>query len=247
MTGERPRRGIVLHPRLQIAGELLSGSRVIADIGCDHGRLCCALLQRDQTLRCIASDVSAPSLQKAETLGRRVGVSDRLLLRCGDGLSVLNNGEADAVALLGMGGTLMVQLLSACETPLMGAKKLVVQPMRAEADIRRYLYENGYHIEDDRVVEDAGRLYQVFSARPGVSGARDAWPPDFPPDCFTVGYRAYLRREPLLAALVRRNLDQCLLRLAAARGTEGQVRLEKKAVQMQTILRHLEEDGYETE
>lgn len=233
-------RRISLRPRLETAAALLGGHAAIADIGCDHGRLCCALLQRGACVRCIAADVSAPSLQKARELARLVGVGDRISFRCGDGLSVLAAGEAGAVALLGMGGTLMARLLDACPVPLMGAELLVLQPMRAEEDIRRYLYDNGYRIADDRVVLDAGRLYQVFSALPPAPGARDVWPEGFPADCFAVGYRAFARREPLLPALVRRQLDQCALRLRTARGTPGEARLAHKARQLQAILDQLE-------
>lgn len=231
-------RRISLHPRLLAAAELLGKQRVIADIGCDHGRLSCALLQRGACDRCIAADVSAPSLEKAKRLSGFVGVADRIDLRCGDGLSVLQCGEADAVAMLGMGGTLMARLLDACEQPLMGARLLVLQPMRAEEDIRRYLYEHGYRIRDDRVVRDAGRLYQVFSVLPPCAGERDDWPVGFPAGCFQVGYRAFARREALLPLLVKRNLEQCLLRLQTARGTNGEARLAQRAADMQTILKH---------
>ena len=234
-------RRISLHPRLLAAAELLGRQRVIADIGCDHGRLSCALLQRDACDRCIAADVSAPSLEKAKKLSGFVGVANRIDLRCGDGLSVLQSGEADAVAMLGMGGTLMARLLDACEQPLMGARLLVLQPMRAEEDIRRYLYEHGYRVKEDRVVRDGGRLYQVFSALPPCDGTRDDWPEGFPTDCFQVGYRAFSKREPLLPILAKRKLEQCLLRLQAARGTEGEARLAERAAQMQIILDHWED------
>ena len=161
MSGDGAR--LALRPRLETALSLLQGRRVVADIGCDHGQLCCALLQRDAEARCVASDASAPSLQKARELAQAVGLVERISFRCGDGLSVLEAGEAEAVALLGMGGTLMARLLDACPVPMMGAGLLVLQPMRAEADIRSYLYAHGYRVEEDRVVRDAGRLYQVFS------------------------------------------------------------------------------------
>ena len=239
MSGDGAR--LALRPRLETALSLLQGRRVVADIGCDHGRLCCALLQRDAHARCIASDVSAPSLQKARELAQAVGLAERISFRCGDGLSVLEAGEAEAVALLGMGGTLMARLLDACPVPMMGAGLLVLQPMRAEADIRSYLYARGYRVEEDRVVRDAGRLYQVFSVRPPCAAGRDAWPAGFPEDCFTVGYRAFERREPLLVPLVKRQLDQCEKRLASARGTPGEAPLAQKARQMRAILERWEE------
>ena len=237
---------ILLDERLSAAAELareaLTGMErpVAADIGCDHGRLCCALLQRDARARCIASDVSVPSLAKARSLARLTGLWERIDFRIGDGLSVLHDGEAEAVALLGMGGTLMARLLDACPTPLMGARLAVLQPMRAGEDIRRYLYARGYRVERDLVVADAGRLYEVFSVLPPAPGARDAWPEGFPVDCFSVGYRAFAAREPLLEALVQRQLAQCELRLRTARGTPGEATLAEKAAQMRAILERLE-------
>ena len=66
--------------------------------------------------------------------------------------------------------------------------------------------------------------------------AAGAWPAGFPEGCFTVGYRALERREPLLVPLVKRQLDQCEKRLASARGTPGEAPLVQKARQMQAIL-----------
>ena len=212
-----------LRPRLEAAAALLTGAATVADVGCDHGRLACALVQRDMCTRCIASDVSAPSLAKARALARLTGVQERIGFRTGDGLSVLREGEADAVALLGMGGTLMARLA-------------VLQPMRAGEDIRRYLYAHGYRVAQDRVVADGGRLYEVFSVLPPAPGGRDGWPEGFPADCFTVGYRAFEQREPLLGALVRRHLAQCELRLRTARGTAGEERLLRRAAAMRAIL-----------
>ena len=83
---------------------------------------------------------------------------------------------------------------------------------------------------------DGGRLYEVFSVLPPAPGGRDGWPEGFPADCFTVGYRAFEQREPLLGALVRRHLAQCELRLRTARGTAGEERLLRKAAAMRAIL-----------
>jgi tRNA (adenine22-N1)-methyltransferase len=75
--------GLSIHPRERLgsAMELLCGCAVVADIGCDHGRLSCALVQQGIARRCIAVDISEPSLKKTERLASRVGVSDRVETR----------------------------------------------------------------------------------------------------------------------------------------------------------------------
>lgn len=225
-----------IHPRerLECAIELLSGARVVADVGCDHGRLSCALIQRNLAQRCIAIDISEPSLKKAERLARQIGAEDRIETRLGDGLKPLVAYEADALAILGMGGTLMTEILDA-NPPLMGATKAVLQPMRAPDDIRKWLYERNYPILDDRVVLDAGRHYQVFSVgqpQDKRQELREGWPED----CFVLGYTAFSHREPLMKPLAERMLATTRRKLK----TQQAGALTKLAAQLEQILQYWE-------
>ena len=226
-----------LKPRLAAAADMLSGLGTIADVGCDHGRLACALLQSGAAGRCIAIDCSTASIEKCARLAALVGVSDRLELRLGDGLLPLVPGEADGVALLGLGSALIVRLLERSAVPLAGAKLGVFSPMRAADELRCYLWNAGYHVLDDRVVEDAGRLYQVFCVSPPDGQGRDELPDGFPRDCFSVGYEAFRRGGPLFTRLVRRQLDELERRLRTARLSAGEARLKHRA---QNLLRILE-------
>lgn len=228
-TGARTRR-IHLRPRLAAAAELLGQMHTVADIGCDHGRLSAALLQSGAAARVIAVDVSAASLKKASELSRYIGLDDRMDVRLGDGLSALSRCEADGLALCGMGGMLMAELLGAAAIPLMGAMRAVFQPMRGIAEIRKYLFLQGFRIERDVVVPDSGRLYQVFSAVPG----QDTLPPGWPEGCFELGYRAI--NDPHFGALAQSMLAQHEKRLSTARGTRGAALLEKKAENMRRVL-----------
>ncbi len=230
MDVEARTRRIHLRPRLAAAAELLGQMHTVADIGCDHGRLSAALLQSGAATRAIAVDVSAASLKKASELARYIGLQDRMEVRLGDGLSVLFQREADGLALCGMGGMLMVELLGAAAIPLMGAMRAVFQPMRGIAEIRRYLFGQGFRIERDVIVPDSGRLYQVFSAAPG----QDTLPPGWPEDCFELGHRSI--DDPHFKALAQSMLAQHEKRLLTARGTRGAQSLEKKAEDMRRVL-----------
>ena len=78
---------ILLDERLSAAAELaqeaLAGIErpVAADIGCDHGFLTAKLLETVPNLTMLASDVSAPSLEKARRLLAERGLTDRAALR----------------------------------------------------------------------------------------------------------------------------------------------------------------------
>lgn len=214
--------------------EQLTGARVVADVGCDHGRLSCALIQSGAAQKCIAIDISGPSLKKADRLIRLIGVEDRVETRLGDGLNPLSAGEADALAILGMGGTLMIHILDV-SPPLMGAKTCVLQPMRTAEDIRRWLWEHNYPVLDDRVVLDAGRFYQVFSI--GQPASEKQRPPkDWPEDCFLLGYTAFARREPLMKPLAERMLATTNRK----RKTQRAQALDRQAAQLEQILSNWE-------
>ena len=60
--------GVGLTPRLTAALSMLYGSRIVADVGSDHGRLAAALIQRGVCERVIATDVSDASLLKGRQL-----------------------------------------------------------------------------------------------------------------------------------------------------------------------------------
>ena len=220
--------------RLNCAIELLSGAQCVADIGCDHGRLSCALVQQSKCERSIAVDISAPSLAKAERLIRLIGLEDRVETRLGNGLEPIAKGEADAIAILGMGGTLMTQILDVTP-PLKGAEKCVLQPMRASEDIRRWLYERNYPVLQDRVVLDAGRYYQMFLiGQPQQE--RQTLPSGWPDDLFSLGYLAYERREPLMRPLVERMLATTRRKLKTQRAGA----LERQREQLEWILQSWE-------
>jgi len=232
---QRDKQQIQPRERLACAMELLSGARVVAAVGCDHGRLSCALVQRNLVQWCIAIDVSEPSLEKAARLVRQIGAVDRVETRLGDGLAPLETGEADALAILGMGGTLMARILDV-DPPLKGARRCVLQPMRAAEDIRRWLYERNYLVLEDRVVLEAGRYYQVFSVGQ-PSAERQPLPQGWPEDCFQLGYTAFAHREPLMKPLAERMLASVQRKCRTQRSSA----LDRQQTQLQQILSNWEE------
>lgn len=233
-------RFVHVTPRLAAALSMLEGYPTVADIGCDHGRLTAALLQQGVSKQVIATDISEASLEKARQLIRYIGLTDHVSFRVGDGCSVLDPGECDALLLLGMGGTLMSEILEACPIRAMGAKAIVLQPMRAQDDIRAYLHQNGYRITDDRVVADRGRYYQVFKAEP--SDQTEALPEGFPDAFYDVGYHAFARRDPLLSTLCRQQLTCHEKMLKTAFGSSGEAALRHKIKALYEILDVLDKE-----
>ncbi len=224
-------QGVRLTPRLQTVLELLGEHGVMADVGCDHGRLGAALLQRGRAQKVICTDIGELPLEKARALAKRCGLSARMEFRLGDGLSVLAPGEAQAFAVCGMGGELIARMLSHCSLPLCGADISVLQPMRGVEALRKFLYETGLRVLQDRIVQEGRRFYQVLLAAPGTPVAP---PPGWPEGCFAMGPGAL--GDPLFSALARQLLAQHEKRLLTARGTGGEALLVRQAEDMLRLL-----------
>ena len=191
--------------RLRAVFEMLGEAPLIADIGCDHGYLAAALLKESRAGRVIASDISAYSCEKAASLADELGLTDRMTVCLADGLDPLRNLEPPyRIAISGMGGELIVSIIENGRESAEKADLIVMQPMRGEAELREYLYRNGFGITDERVVLDDGRFYQLISAK---YGAADAIPEGFPKNFFRFGWVMAQKKERMLAPLLEHYLS----------------------------------------
>lgn len=195
----------MLRPRLRCALELLGEVGILADIGCDHGRFGVQALKECLCKKVIASDISAPSLNKARILAEKCGLENRFEFRCCGGFDGYIEREADAAVLLGMGGELIADILESGKYIAQKLSRIVMQPMRGEAELREYLYKNGYHILDEAVCLDAGRYYQLIAASYEPENA-EPLPSFFPEGWYQFGAKALEKRDELLLPMMERYL-----------------------------------------
>lgn len=227
----------VLSHRLKIALEMLSGLKGVADIGCDHGYLAAALLEQKNCEKVAACDISLPSLNKAKILGEQRGLLDRMEFFHGSGLTMLTPGDWDGAAILGMGGELIASILEEGAPVARSMERLVLQPMGGEKELRQYLYAHCYHVQEDVIVQEGWRYYQLLSVSPAEK--QDDWPEGFPEDFFLVGYRGFEQKDPLLGDYCQKRIDQRNKRLLSARGTLGEEKLLEEKVNFEKVLKGL--------
>ena len=229
---------IRLDDRLRCAFEMLRGSAAVADIGSDHGKLTAALLLEGGCRRVIAGDISPDCLQKTREIIERYGLQDKAETRLGSGLSVLFPGECDAAAILGIGGELMLELLTDSKAVAEAMDKLVLQPMSGIEELRQWLYENRWHVMADRLIPVGRRWYQLLSVQKGDRS--DPWPEGFPTECWLVGYRSFADRESGLKPYCQEQLQKRGERWKKAAGTAGEEKLAREAGQLEQILKEIE-------
>jgi tRNA (adenine22-N1)-methyltransferase len=147
--------------------------RTAADIGTDHGYVAEMLLADDTCEHVIATDLNEGPLKRATEYLTAKGLSQRCDFRLGSGLEVLEEDEAQVLVIAGMGGDLIAGILETSKKTALNAHELVLQPMSAAEVLRKYLYENGFVIEDEKVVKEYHHYYFIIKAVPGKSEKPD--------------------------------------------------------------------------
>lgn len=143
------------------------GSRV-ADIGTDHGYLGIYLLQTGASPRVIACDLRKGPLENAKRNARQFGVEDAMEFRLSDGLAEVRPEEIDCAVLAGMGGDLILKILSQCTWRKRKGLTFVLQPQSAGNVLRRWLCDEGFEILCEEPVQDGNFLYTVMQVRQGT-------------------------------------------------------------------------------
>ncbi len=163
-----------LSPRLlKIASLVPKGAR-LADVGTDHGYVPLYLLENNIITRAIAMDINPMPLKRAEDNIKGAGYGDNCDFRLSDGLCNLKRGECDAIVIAGMGGILMIEILQKSLDRIDADTRLFLQPMLAPIELREYLFSNGFVIENEYVVREENKFYNIICAKRGDGESTDA-------------------------------------------------------------------------
>lgn len=202
-------KNIQLSPRLQSVADLVMPGAHVADVGCDHGYVSIYLRQIGTASSVVASDIRPDPLQTAQRNARNAGVDGIRFVLC-DGLTAVQPGEADTVILAGLGGETMCEILSPAPWILSGVR-LILQPMTKPEVLRKFLFDSGICLTQERLVEDNGKIYAVLSAEGGKPDA-------YRPGEYYTGRYAQIESQPLFSVW----LDRFIKRAEhAVRGLEA--------------------------
>jgi len=214
-----------LSPRLAlIAGLIQPGSRV-CDVGTDHGHLPVYLLEQGICPFAIATDLNPDPLESARRTAKQAGVSG-ISFRLADGLCAVEPHEIDTVVMAGMGGETIAGILASASWLSTGSYRLLLQPQSKLSELMDALAQGGYCVENQHLVEDAGKLYTVLEVTAGQMA---------PP----IGGMRYVheslltRGDPLLEVYLSEICNKLNRALAGLKQAEGEE--EKCAVYTQAL------------
>lgn len=163
VEGKTVQKRIMLDPRLQKCADFVRAGVRIADVGTDHGYLPIALLQSGKASFASVTDIHAAPLESARRNAEKYGVAGRMRFLLSDGLHGISPQEADDIVIAGMGGELILRILSEAPWLCASTKHLILQPMTTAAQLRHGLSAQGFSIDREEAVFDGKKIYSVLS------------------------------------------------------------------------------------
>ena len=218
--------------RLEAIGKFVPHGCVLADIGTDHAYLPVWLLEQGKIASAIAGDIAeGPCLAAKNTVSMH-GMKGKVEVRLGSGLKVLQAGEADCIAIAGMGASTMIEILEADMPLAVEAKRLVLQPMAGAASLRKWLIQNGWCIVAEDLVADGRHLYEIMAVERGESET-------FSDAVLEIGPSLIEAKHPLLAKQFERQINN-YKKLLANMGKSEQARASEKYIAWEKLVQELE-------
>ena len=154
-----------LSGRLLSASEFVRQDAVFADIGTDHAYLPIFLLASGRIKRAVCSDINEGPLNSARRNAADAGVFDSISFHLTNGACELSGEGITDLAICGMGGELISDIIEAAKFLKSDKINLILQPMTKAAHLRRYLYSTGFEIAKESYVTDAGKHYVTMLVR----------------------------------------------------------------------------------
>ena len=157
---------VELSKRMQAVAAFVPEDTVACDVGCDHGFVSIYLVQQKICPRVIAMDVKVGPLERAREHIQEYGLEEYIPTRLSDGLCAITMEEAehsvDGAIIAGMGGRLVVKILSDSLDKVKQMSYLVLQPQSELSYVRKWLRQQGLGITDEDMVLEEGKYYPVL-------------------------------------------------------------------------------------
>lgn len=159
---------VVLSRRLQAVAAMVTAGNRVCDVGCDHGFVPVYLALQGISPAILAMDVKSGPLNAARKHIAEHGLENVIETRLSDGLHNYRIGESDTLICAGMGGRLMMRILSEDRDKTKSFGELVLQPQSEIEQFRAWLRGQGYRLTKENMIEEDGKFYPVMCADMGA-------------------------------------------------------------------------------
>lgn len=193
--------------RLKLIGDKVRPCTTVCDIGTDHAYIPIYLIGKGICINAIATDINKGPIKIAKENIESYGMENLIETRLGYGLEPIQKNEAEVIIIAGMGGRLIVEILSSGFTKAIGADYLILQPMNCIDIVRKYIWENGFEIFDEELAAEGNKIYNVICAK--YTGTMQEFKDE---DCI-VGEKLIEKADPLLKRYAEKKIKQIKIAL----------------------------------
>lgn len=158
---------IHLSKRLRAVADYVPVGSHLADIGSDHAYLPIVLVEEGVVPYAVAGEVAEGPCHHASTMVSENNVQDKISVRLGDGLTVIQaDDDISAIVIAGMGGSLIVNILETGRQAgkLSGKEELILQANVDEYSVRKWLDAHHYRVRDENIIEENQKIYEIIVA-----------------------------------------------------------------------------------
>jgi len=156
--------------RLQKIANMVKYNNVV-DIGTDHALLPVFLVCYGTVSTAIATDVAEGPLARARENITAFGLDGVIKTYLTSGLEGIDAHNRQTCIIAGMGGILIINIISQNINTARNFGQLILAPQRDLPDVRRFLHIHGFVIEHEEIVEDNDKFYNILDCKPGVDHA----------------------------------------------------------------------------
>ena len=189
-----------LSKRLYAVAAMVTPGNIVCDVGCDHGYVSIFLVETKKSPKIYAMDVNKGPLERAAEHVKEAGLQDYIELILSDGLIGMPEGKAGTLICAGMGGRLVIKILSESMEKVRKMKELILQPQSELGLVRKYLKEQGFMIDEEDMVKEDGKFYPILHVCVSHGGSKAKKIADEAKQTvfYKYGERLLLKKHPVL-------------------------------------------------
>ena len=155
-----------LSKRLMTAVNMVTEGFAVLDVGCDHAYTSIELVRRKSPCA-VASDVRPGPLKAAREHIAEAGLEDKVTTVLADGvprniIGLLPENIPASLVITGMGGMLIIKILSEAAELLERFDELILSPQSDIYAVRKYLAERSYVFIDEAEILEDGKFYTLM-------------------------------------------------------------------------------------
>lgn len=152
----------LLSNRLLMVADLAVPCEKVFDIGTDHCYLPVYLVQKGICKAAVATDIKEGPVRIAKRNVRLFGMEKHIDVFVADGMNHVE--EGCCVIIAGMGADVIVDILKKDMDSAKSCEWLILQCQSKTERLRAFLWDNGFAIEEEALINDRDKIYNAFRA-----------------------------------------------------------------------------------